>query len=78
MKHRHLDTAEWSLAAIDSALERGDLADWREMFAAAEEDREIALRLLRVASRPQSGSAGILAKSLVLRLYPGLDAAGHE
>jgi hypothetical protein len=37
MDHRHLKTQFWSAAAVDSVLERGDLKDWRELFAAAQQ-----------------------------------------
>jgi hypothetical protein len=69
MQHRHLNTQGWSLAAIDSALERGRLADWRELFAAAAEDRRIAEKILRMAAAPGSFS-GPLARELVFLLYP--------
>lgn len=46
MKHRHLNTSEWTRAAIDSALEYGDLPDWRELFAAVRESRALALEVL--------------------------------
>jgi len=73
MQHRHLNSSEWSLAAIDSALERGSLADWRELFAAVEYNREIAGMILQVASaRPQEGGA-MLAKALVHRIRHRFD-----
>lgn len=73
MQHRHLNTSEWSAAAIDSALERGDLTDWRELFAAVERNREVAALVLQVASAHDLGGASILAKALVQRVWPGLD-----
>jgi hypothetical protein len=32
MRHRHLVGQRWSAAAVDSALERGGLADWRGLM----------------------------------------------
>ena len=42
MEHRHLNTPHWSAAAVDSALKRGGLADWRELFAAVRANSELA------------------------------------
>jgi len=59
MQHRHLTAdAGWSKAAIDSILERGDLADWRELFAAVAQDRSLAATVIEVAQQhPTPGSA---------------------
>jgi hypothetical protein len=73
MKHRHLDTTRWTLAAIDSALERGGLPDWRELFDAARRDRAVAERILHVANQPKESHAAPLARELVLGLYPDLN-----
>ncbi len=73
MEHRHLDTQRWSAAAVDSALERGDLKDWRELFAVVQGQPELARLVLRVASRRQSDGASVLASALVRRLRPELD-----
>jgi hypothetical protein len=66
-------TKEWSAAAVDSALERGDLKDWRELFAAVERNRDLAALVLRIASAHDLGGASVLAKALVQRAWPGLD-----
>ncbi|HNQ89489.1 MAG TPA: hypothetical protein PKM73_12800 [Verrucomicrobiota bacterium] len=72
MEHRHLDTQRWSAAAVDSALDRGDLKDWRELFAGVQRQPELARLVLRVATgRPPDG-ASFLARALVRRLCPGL------
>jgi hypothetical protein len=73
MEHRHLNTQAWSVAAIDSALERGSLKDWQELFAAVRRSREVAALVLRVASARKREGASMLAKALVERLAPGLD-----
>ena len=72
MQHRHLDTHSWTLAAIDSALEYGSLPEWRELFAAVRRDRQVARDVLHVASRHDLGGASLLARELVLRIYPNL------
>jgi len=72
MEHRHLTTQHWSAAAVDSALERGDLKDWRELFAAVRANAEVAETVLRVARRSDLGGAAILATALAERLRPGL------
>ncbi|HSK70904.1 MAG TPA: hypothetical protein VK892_04355 [Pyrinomonadaceae bacterium] len=70
MRHRHLKTEKWTLAAIDSAIERGDLNDWRELFAEARKDKRIAEDILKAAAKPDSDGAAKLAKSLIERMYP--------
>jgi len=72
MEHRHLNTSQWSAAAVDSALERGGLADWRELFTAVRADSRLAELVLRVARQHALGGASILATALVERLRPGL------
>jgi hypothetical protein len=68
MQHRHINTSEWTAAAVDSVLERGDLPDWRELFAAVHQNPEIAKLVLRVATEHDLGGASILAKTLVERI----------
>lgn len=70
MRHRHLNTNTRTAAAIDSVLERGDLPDWKELFAAVRNDREVAELLLRVATEHDLGGASVLAKFLVERFKP--------
>jgi hypothetical protein len=72
MEHRHLNTLHWSAAAVDSALERGNLQDWRELFSAARSNPELAALVLRVARQRDLGGASILAANLVSRLRPEL------
>ena len=73
MQHRHLTTPHWSAAAVDSALQRGSLADWRELFAAVQANSEVAELVLRVARQHTPDGASILATALVERLRPGFD-----
>lgn len=72
MQHRHINSADWTLAAIDSLLERGDLPDWRDLFALVRADRELALSVLRVARAHRVPGASIIAEHLVLRSWPEL------
>lgn len=72
MRHRHLKTNEWTLAAIDSALERGSLEDWRELFAAAGKNKRIAESILKVTAKPERDGASKLARQLVAGIYPEL------
>lgn len=68
MEHRHLTTSHWSAAAVDSALERGGLQDWRELFSAVRANSEVAELVLRVARERRISGASILATALVERL----------
>jgi hypothetical protein len=72
MLHRHLTATEWTLDAIDSALERGDLHDWQELFAAVRADRTLAERVLLVADQHDLGGASLIARDLTLRFWPQL------
>jgi hypothetical protein len=72
MKHRHIETDQWTRAAIDSALEYGDLPDWRELFAAVRQNRELAREVLFVAGSHHIEGASALATELVWALWPEL------
>lgn len=75
MEHRHLNTNQWTLAAIDSALEYGDLPDWRELFREVRRDRDLAQRVLTVARGRLQDGAAVLAESMVLHYWPDFGAA---
>ncbi len=77
MHHRHLRTTEWTLDAIDSALERGDLPDWRELFAAAKADRKVAEGIIKIAEKHDLGGASVLAREVAIRLWPDLGGRRH-
>jgi hypothetical protein len=68
VKHRHIEGEAWTLTAIDSAIERGDLEDWREMFRAAREDREVALKIERIALARNDDPGYALARALLKQL----------
>ncbi len=72
MIHRHLDTQQWCKAAIDSAIEYGDLPDWRELFHAAAKDEELARRVLAVVEAHPVDGGSALARALIGRLWPAL------
>lgn len=72
MQHRHLTTRHWTPATVDSALDRGDLPDWRDLFTAARADRELATLVRHVARHRIPDGASMLALSLVERWHSGL------
>ena len=74
MLHRHLKTTRWTLAAIDSALERGNLEDWRELFAEVRKNKKIAEAILKVTAKPEKNGASKLAEKLVCGIYPEFSA----
>jgi len=74
MQRRHLDTTDWTLDAIDSVLERGDLPDWRELFRAVRNDRTVAEKVLHVANHHDLAGASIIARELTVRMWPELAA----
>lgn len=50
MKHRHINSTSWTLAAIDSCIGRGAEEDWSELRAAAGADREVLRKVLHVCT----------------------------
>jgi hypothetical protein len=49
MLHRHLNTEEYTLAAVDDVIDRGKPEDWTDLRSAALNDRTIMEKILRVA-----------------------------
>ena len=49
MMHRNLTTSEWTLMALESLMERGQLAEWREFARALEGNEQLARDALRVS-----------------------------
>lgn len=72
MEHRHITTSGWTLDAIDSALERGDLPDWRELFAAAKANQQLAQDIITIAEKRDLGGPSVLARELAILLWPEL------
>lgn len=48
MKHRHLDTQEFTLAAIDDIISRGGRNDWIELRDAVRADSTIAVKVKKI------------------------------
>lgn len=48
MKHRHLDTQEFTLAAIDDIISRGGRNDWVELRDAVLADSAIAAKVKKI------------------------------
>ena len=70
MRHRHLTTQEWTLMAIESLLERGQLADWREFVQALSKSQRLAADTLRVCEYAEDRRSAALARFLVCSCYP--------
>ncbi len=73
MQHRHLvDNIGWTKAAIDSVLERGDLADWRQLIAAAHADRALAQAVVEVARQHPMRGVLPIVEHLLARRFPDI------
>jgi len=51
MLHRHIQPNSWSPTAIDDVIERGSLADWYALRAAALADERVMARIEHIARR---------------------------
>jgi hypothetical protein len=79
MQHRHLnDNVGWSKAAIDSALDRGSLADWRELFADVKKETALAEQVLQVARQHPLSGVLPLVEHMVLLYWPTLSSSGKS
>jgi hypothetical protein len=58
VKHRHLKHEEFTFAAIEDILARGQLPDWEPLISAiqAEPWGEVAQKTLLISQRPLYGS----------------------
>ena len=72
MRHRHLTTQEWTLMAIESLMERGQLADWRQFAQALATSERLAQNTLRVCEYVEDRASAALARVLVFSCYPEL------
>ncbi len=68
MQHRHINTQHWSKEAIDSALERGGLRDWQELFREVRKDKNLATKVIEVASDNEATGSS-LAISLAQKMW---------
>ncbi|MEW5981646.1 MAG: hypothetical protein AB1806_04670 [Acidobacteriota bacterium] len=50
MEHRHLTHTAWTLAAVDDAIARGRMDDWKALRLAAVRDPGVRDRILRVCA----------------------------
>jgi len=48
MTHRHIEPRRWTLAAIDDTISRGLRMDWNDLRLAADDDRSLYEKILRV------------------------------
>lgn len=48
MRHRHLNHQEYTLAAIDDVIDRGELDDWYDLRRAALQDLTIMAKIRRI------------------------------
>lgn len=48
MRHRHIETKEYTLAAIDDVIERGLLRDWLELRGAVQSSTAVASNVRRI------------------------------
>ncbi len=65
MRHRHINTTEWTSEAIFSVLERGDLPEWKKLMKAARADEKLAEKIRSIASRYPDDGTFVLACALV-------------
>ena len=73
MQHRHLTSdVGWSKAAIDSALDRGSLPEWQELFEAARRDERLAAQIWEVATRHRMPGVLPIVEHVLLRAWPNL------
>ena len=72
MRHRNLNTEEWSRMAIDSLFDRGTLADWQEFAQMLKGDVGLAQETLLIAARHAEQGAAELARILVEHFHPDL------
>lgn len=69
MKHRNIDTNDWTRMAIDSLFEDGVLPDWKEFFIALQKDKTLARETLFVCEYHSNIESAKLAEVLVLHFY---------
>ena len=76
--HRNLTTSEWTLMALESLMERGQLADWREFARALEGNEQLARDALRVSEYVEDRASASLMRVLVSQQFPDLSPDGGE
>ncbi|HKI16248.1 MAG TPA: hypothetical protein VKA15_00125 [Isosphaeraceae bacterium] len=78
MMHRNLTTSEWTLMALESLIERGQLADWREFARALKGNERLARAALRVSEYVKHRASASLVRVLVSQRFPGLSPGGEH
>lgn len=72
MQHRHIRTDDWTLMAIESLLDRGQLSDWREFVQVMKSDPQLAERMLQMARGHEDVRSAALARMLIAHFHPSL------
>src|SRR5512142_1519478 len=77
MMHRNLTTSDgWTLMALESLMERGQLADWREFAQTLKGNEQLARNALRVSEYVEDRASASLMRVLVEQEFPGLSSSG--
>lgn len=74
MRHRNLNTEDWSRMAIDSLFDRGALPDWREFAQALRGDAQLAKETLHMCDRHADRGSAELARVLIEHFHPRMKA----
>ena len=72
MKHRNLNTEDWSRTAIDSLFERGKLPDWKEFIDTLKKDENLAKETLYMCQYHDNRDSAKLAFVFLEEFYPDL------
>ena len=72
MKHRNLNTEEWTRTAIDSLFDRGKLPDWREFVDYLRNDENLAQDTLYMCRHHKNRDSAKLAMVFLEEFYPDL------
>ena len=78
MHHRHITTQEWTLMALESLMERGQLTDWREFARALDGNEELARNALRVSEYVEDRASASLVRVLVTARFQELAASDAQ
>ena len=65
MKHRNINTDQWTRMAIDSLFEDGTLPDWKEFYQALQTDGRLVNETIFVCDHHSNIESATLARFLV-------------
>ena len=65
MKHRHVNTSEINAVAVASIIERGDIEDWRELFAKINLSPALRTSVLALVKQSHDDDGYMLVKLLL-------------